>query len=68
MATKDKPAQHVAVRLDEAVVARIDALIPKLSTEWLAAKRSDALRAVILLGLERAENEPGALRAPSGSP
>ncbi len=62
MATKEKPTQHVAVRLDEGVVARIDALLPRLSTEWRAGKRSDALRALILLGLQRVDADPDALR------
>lgn len=45
-------AKHVAVRLDAETVARIDALLPGLSTAWFKAKRSDALRAVILAGLD----------------
>jgi hypothetical protein len=47
MATK-----HVAVRLDEQTLARVDALIPALSTPWRHAKRSDVLRALIHTGLE----------------
>ena len=47
MATK-----HVAVRLDEHTLARVDALIPALSTPWRPAKRSDVLRALIHAGLE----------------
>jgi hypothetical protein len=47
MATK-----HVAVRLDEPTLARVDALIPGLSTPWRKAKRSDVLRALIHAGLE----------------
>ncbi|MFT3764393.1 MAG: hypothetical protein QM820_02565 [Minicystis sp.] len=47
MATK-----HVAVRLDEQTLARVDALIPALSTPWRKAKRSDVLRALIHAGLE----------------
>jgi len=46
MATK-----HVAVRLDEQTLARVDALIPVLSTAWRRAKRSDVLRALIHAGL-----------------
>ena len=45
-------SQHVAVRLDEQTLARVDALIPNLSTPWRAAKRSDVLRALILAGLD----------------
>ncbi len=47
MATK-----HVAVRLDEQTLARVDALIPDFSTPWHPAKRSDVLRALIHTGLE----------------
>jgi hypothetical protein len=47
MATK-----HVAVRLDEQTLARVDALIPDFSTPWHPAKRSDVLRALIHAGLE----------------
>jgi hypothetical protein len=47
MATK-----HVAVRLDEQTLVRVDALIPSLSTPWRKAKRSDVLRALIHAGLE----------------
>lgn len=43
--------RHVALRLDPALIARIDALIPLLSTEWRKARRSDVLRKVILSGL-----------------
>jgi hypothetical protein len=59
MATK-----HVAVRLDERTLARVDALIPALSTPWRPAKRSDVLRAVIHAGLEaEARGGPEALLA-----
>ena len=44
--------QHVAVRLDEHTLARVDALIPSFSTPWRKARRSDVLRALILAGLE----------------
>jgi hypothetical protein len=46
-----KHDQRVAVRLDAETVARVDALIPGLSTPWHTAKRSDALRMLILAGL-----------------
>jgi hypothetical protein len=45
------PTFHVAVRLDESTLARVDALCPSLSAAWHQARRSDALRAVILAGL-----------------
>ncbi|MFT3764771.1 MAG: hypothetical protein QM820_04535 [Minicystis sp.] len=49
--------KHVAVRLDAETIARLDALIPAMSTEWRTAKRSDALRKVILSGLAAIEKQ-----------
>jgi len=53
--TTDK--KYVAVRLDDALVARMDALLPRLSRPGMRATRSDALRAVLLLGLAEAEKD-----------
>jgi hypothetical protein len=51
------------VRLDDAVIARIDAFIPLLSELWRDASRSDVLREIIALGLDHFERDPqGALR------
>lgn len=47
--------QHVAVRLDPAIIARIDALLPAFSFTWHQASRSEILRALILEALERRE-------------
>jgi hypothetical protein len=55
MPRSKKPAQprgHVAVRLDEATIARLDALLPLYALPGRDATRSDGLRAVILAGLE----------------
>ncbi len=52
------PARHVAVRLDADTLVRVDALIAFYSEPWRPAKRSDALRALILAGL--AAEEPRA--------
>ena len=52
-----KPKKHVAVRLDSEEIARIDALLPRLSEPWRKATRSDALRAALLRGLELLEQE-----------
>jgi hypothetical protein len=49
------PKEHVAVRLDNETLARLDALKEALSTPWHEATRSDLLRAVILAGLEGLE-------------
>jgi hypothetical protein len=43
---------HVAVRLDQATIARLDALLQLYALPGRAATRSDGLRAVILAGLE----------------
>jgi hypothetical protein len=51
------PKDHVAVRLDNATLTRIDALKDVLTTPWHEATRSDILRAVILTGLENLEQE-----------
>jgi hypothetical protein len=56
---------HVAVRIDDATLAAVDALIPTLSHPWQAATRSDALRYLILAGIAAVEpQEP----APKGKP
>ena len=56
------PKDHVAVRLDNATLGRIDALKEVLTTPWHEATRSDILRALILTGLESLEqNHRGAL-------
>ena len=52
------PRGHVAVYLDKAIVARLDALARHLSTPSRPITRSDALRALALLGLAVAEIDP----------
>jgi hypothetical protein len=42
---------HVAVRLDPATIARLDALLQLYALPGRSATRSDGLRAVILAGL-----------------
>jgi hypothetical protein len=51
------PKDHVAVRLDNATLQRVDALKDFLSTPWHEATRSDILRALILTGLDQMEQE-----------
>jgi hypothetical protein len=64
MARTKRPAKpHVAVRLDQATVARIDALLPLYAIPGREATRSDALRAVLLAGCEVEER-----RAASAKP
>ncbi|APR82610.1 Hypothetical protein A7982_07959 [Minicystis rosea] len=55
---------HVAVRLDETTIARIDALVPRLSTDWLHVTRSDVLRSLLLRALEEAEKDLDFLQKP----
>jgi hypothetical protein len=43
--------RHVAVRVDDDMLAEVDALIPTLSTSWHRATRSDALRLLVIEGL-----------------
>jgi hypothetical protein len=46
------PKEHVAVRLDKPLVERIDAMMPLYVLPGREACRSDALRALLLAGLE----------------
>ncbi|MFT3764790.1 MAG: hypothetical protein QM820_04630 [Minicystis sp.] len=55
--TRHNLEKHVAVRLDTETIARLDALIPALSTDWIKARRSDVLRRVILCGLATIEKQ-----------
>jgi hypothetical protein len=57
---------HVAVRLDPATIARLDALLSLYALPGRAATRSDGLRAVILAGLEVEEARAAASSAPRG--
>jgi hypothetical protein len=55
---------HVAVRLDPATIARLDALLILYALPGRAATRSDGLRAVILAGLEVEERRAALLVKP----
>jgi len=59
----DLPRGHVAVRLDEPTIARLDALLPLYALPGRAATRSDGLRAVILAGLELEERRAARVAA-----
>lgn len=56
---------HVAVRLDAATIARLDALLSLYALPGRAATRSDGLRAVILAGLDVEERRAAGLPGPS---
>jgi hypothetical protein len=67
------PKEHVAVRLEAPIIARLEALLPLYGLPGRAAKRSDVLRGAILagLGLEEARaSQMGLLppKAPEGKP
>ncbi len=47
-----EPTGHVAVRLDPATIARIDALLPLYALPEREATRSDALRALLWAGFK----------------
>ena len=49
--------KHISVRLGQAIIDRVDALAPCLTTPWHAVNRSDVLRAVIVAGLDVLEAE-----------
>lgn len=51
------PKDHVAVRLDNLTLERVDALKDVLSTAWHEATRSDILRALILSALDTFESQ-----------
>lgn len=55
--------QHTAVRVDEALLKRIEAVRSQLSTEWNPASVSAALRQLIGLGLPILEDEAKRWRA-----
>lgn len=59
----ETPRGHVAVRLDEPTIARLDALLHLYALPGRAATQSDGLRAVILAGLDMEER-----RAQAGGP
>jgi len=57
----------VAVRLEVATIARIDALKDYFSSAWHEASRSDILRALVLYALPNFEQEAQAAKKNSGS-
>jgi hypothetical protein len=64
----DSRKGHVAVRLDGATIARLDALLFLYALPERPATRSDGLRAVILAGLEVEERRAAALAGPEPGP
>jgi|HubBroStandDraft_6_1064221.scaffolds.fasta_scaffold141627_2 hypothetical protein len=64
----EKHDQHVAVRLDDDIVARIDALLPKLARPWGEPTRSEVIRLMLTTALDRAEKDPTFLRDDAAEP
>ena len=58
MRTKKVFVQYVAVRLDDELIARIDAFVPVLSSASRQASRSEVVRAAIWRGLDNFERDP----------
>jgi hypothetical protein len=56
------PKGHTAVRLEEAALARLDALLPLYALPGREPTRSDVLRAVILAGLDVEERRAARLK------
>src|SRR5271154_2419114 len=59
---------HVAVRLDPATIARLDALLPLYTLPGRSPTRSDGLRAAILAGIEVEERRLATSTSPSPGP
>jgi hypothetical protein len=64
----DVPRGHVAVRLDEPTIARLEALLHLYALPGRAATRSDGLRAVILAGLDVEERRAQRVGKPTPDP
>lgn len=54
---KEGEKVQIGVRLDEALIARLDKVASKLSRPGLAVTRTDAVRIALLTGLEAIEKE-----------
>lgn len=61
------PQGHVAVRLDNETIARLDALRAKLSKGHYTATPSDVLRAVIFEGLDVMEKKVSGPQPPTAA-
>jgi hypothetical protein len=55
--------QHVAVRLDEETIARVEALVPRIAHARHDATRSDVLGLLVAASLPQAERDPAFLPA-----
>jgi len=54
--------EHTAVRLRADAVARIDAMLPRFSTPWHEATRSEVVRELIRERLDALEHNPEILK------
>lgn len=55
--TKTGKTTQIAIRIDDDVVARVDALVEKLSPPGMSIARSEVLRAALQRGVESLEAE-----------
>lgn len=55
MVTKTGKTTQVAIRIDDDVLARIDALVAKLSPQGMSMPRAEVIRAALLRGVEALE-------------
>lgn len=55
MVTKTGKTTQVAIRIEDPVLARIDALVQTLSPNGMALPRSEVIRAALLRGVEALE-------------
>jgi hypothetical protein len=60
--------EHVAVRLDPETIAALDALLPLYALPGRPPTRSDALRAVILAGIDVEQRRLSGHASPLDSP
>lgn len=60
------PGTQMAMRLDNDLLARIDALAATLSTAYQKTSRSEAIRMALLMGLPLAEAEAARVAAARG--
>ncbi len=61
---KSPGGKHLSVRIEGAVLVRLDALLPSLSTPWYRAKRSDAIRFILAAGLPIVEAQHATTKRP----
>ncbi len=64
----EAPKQHVAVRLSEEDLAKINAIVAMLANEWSRVSRSDVLRMLFHKGMVVFEKEMAERDGPDTEP